>query len=49
MFRCIECDGLMFSTESRERGTCPECHEPEQPIIPIDLEDQLENAMKNIP
>lgn len=48
MFRCIECDGLMFSLASRERGTCAECHDPEI-NIPMDLEDQLENAMKNIP
>lgn len=44
--RCIECDCFLFSLASRERGTCAECHDPEA-AIPIDLEDQLENAMKN--
>lgn len=44
MYRCKECDCLLWSYYSRERGICPECETPDVDDN-ADLEDKLEELL----
>ncbi len=45
-YSCQSCGCSLWSDYSRNLGTCPECTEPDEPLL--DLEEQLEEILQTV-
>lgn len=43
VIRCKECESILWSLQSQQKGTCPDCKD--DPIEPKELEERLEEIL----